>query len=148
MQVQASSAKLVDSSVLTLTTAETKTVPSEHALPPLLNGMSVVDVSYPSALFVYNDVIKDVAADVTMNNAADHASVTTYITTVVDELVHEDETKILESDVIADMEEDAVDEAVGQSGVENDDGHAACEKIVATTDENVVETISHTTTHT
>jgi hypothetical protein len=37
------------------------------------------------------------------------------------------------------MAEDAVDEAVGQSSVENDDGHAAGEKIIATADENVVE---------
>lgn len=31
--------------------------------------------------------------------------------------------KSVESDVIADMAEDAVDEAVAQSGVKNDDGH-------------------------
>ena len=34
MQVQASSVKLADTSVLTLTTAEVKTVPPEPALPP------------------------------------------------------------------------------------------------------------------
>ena len=39
-----------------------------------------------------------------------------------------------------------MDEVVGQSGVENDDGHAAGEEIVATCDENVVEHVSHTTT--
>ena len=146
MQVQASSAKLVDTSVLTSTTAEAKTVPLEPALPPLLNVVSVVDVPYPFALLVCSDVIKDVAADATMNKAADHASVTTDIATVVEEIVHEDGNKAVEFDVIADIAEDAVDEAVGQSDVENDDGHAVGEEIVATCDENVIEHVSHITT--
>ena len=82
-----------------------------------------------------------------MNKAADHASVTTDITTVVEEIVHEDGNKALEPDVIADMAEDLVDEAVGQSGVENDDRHGADEEIGTTADENMVEQVSHTTTH-
>jgi hypothetical protein len=135
MQAQTSSTKLVDTSVLTSTTVEAKTPCRNLSLPPLLNVVIVVDV--PS--LCYSDVIKDLAADATMNKAADHASFTTDIATMVDEIVHEDENKALESDVIADMTEDAVDEAVGQSGVENDDGHATDEEIVPTADENVVE---------
>ena len=146
MQAQVSTAKLVDTLVLTSTTAEAKTVPPESALPPLLNVVSVVDMPCPSALLVCSDVIKDVAADATMNKAANHASVTTDIATVVEEIVHEDGNKAVESNVIADIAEDAVDEAVGQSDVENNDGHATGEEIVATCDENVVEYVSHTTT--
>ena len=113
----------------------------------LLNVVSVVDVPSSSTLFIYSDVIKNVAADATMNKAADHASVTTDIGTVVEDIVDEDGNTTLESDVIADMAKDAVDEAVGQFGVENDDEHAAGGKIVATTDENVVDHVSHTTSH-
>ena len=54
----------------------------------------------------------------------------------------------LTPDVIADMAEDAIDEAVAQSGVENDDGHGAGEEIVGAADENVVDHVSHTSTHT
>ena len=43
MQAQASSAKLVDTSVLTSTAAEAKTVPPEHALILILNVLSVVN---------------------------------------------------------------------------------------------------------
>ena len=82
----------------------------------------------------------------TMNKAADHSSVTTDIVTVVEEIVHEDGNKAMESDVKANIAEDAVDEAVGQSVVENDNGHAMGEETVATCDENVVEQVSHTTT--
>ena len=123
----------------TSTMAEAKTVPPELALPPLLNVVSVVDVPCPFALLVCSNVIKDVAADATMNKAADHANVTTDIATVVEEIMYEDGNKAVESDVIVDIAKVAVDEAVGQSGVENDDGHAADEKIVAIGDENVVE---------
>ena len=146
MQAQASSVKLVDTSILTSTTAEAKTVPPEPALPPLLNVVSVMDVLCPSALLVCSDVIKDVAVDANMNKVADHANITTDIATVVEEIVHEDGNKAVESDVIADIAEDAVDKAVGQSNVENDDGHAMGEEIVTTCDENVVEHVSHTTT--
>ena len=90
MQAQASSAKLVDTSKLTSTMAEAKTVPLEHALLPLLNVVSIVDVPCPSALLVCSDVIKDVALDATMNKAAYHGSVTTDIITVVEEILHKD----------------------------------------------------------
>jgi hypothetical protein len=66
---------------------------------------------------------------------------------VVEEIVHKDGNQTLELHVNADMAEEAVDEAVGQPGVENDDGHAAGEEIVAISDENVVEHVSHITTH-
>ena len=82
-----------------------------------------------------------------MNKAADHANVTTDITAVVEEIVHEDGNKALESDVIADMAEDLVDEVIGPSDVENDDGHGAGKEIGSTADENMVEQVSHTTTH-
>ena len=82
-----------------------------------------------------------------MNKAANHDRIITDIATVVEEIVHENENKILESDVIADMAEDAIDEAVGQFGVENDDGHAMDEEIVVIVDENVVEHVSYTTSH-
>ena len=147
MQAQASVAKLVDTPLLTSTTAEVKMVPPEPTLTSLLNAVNVVDVPSLPALVVCSDVIKDVASDATMNNAADHASVTTDITTVVEEIVHKDGNKTLESDVVVDMAEDLVDEAVGQSGVENDYGHGADEEIGATADENMVEQVSHTTTH-
>ena len=52
--------------------------------------------------------------------------------------MHKDNNKALESDIIANMAEDTVYEAVGQSSVENDDEHTTGEKIVATADENVV----------
>ena len=120
MQVQVSSTKLVYTSVWTSTTAEVRTVPSKSALAPLLNVVSVVDVLSRYALFVCSDVIKDVATDATMNKAADQACVTTNIAMVVEEIIHENEKKILESDVIVDLAVDIVDETVGQSGVEND----------------------------
>ena len=120
-------------------------VPPELALPPLLNVVSIVDVPCPSALLICSDVIKDVAADATMNKAADHASVTIDIATVVEKIVHEDGNKAVESDVIAYIADDAVNETIGQSGVENDDGHAADEEIIAIGDENVVEQVSYTT---
>ena len=41
-------AKLVDTSMLTSTTAEAKMVPPEPALPLMLNVVSVVDVPSPS----------------------------------------------------------------------------------------------------
>ena len=109
--------------------------------------MSVVDLPSPFTLIVWSDFIKDVAAHATMNKVANHASVTTDITTVVEKIVYEDGNKILKSDIIVDMADDAIDESVGQSGVENDDGHAADDEIVVTVDENVVEHVSHTTTH-
>jgi hypothetical protein len=99
-----------------------------------LNVVSVVDVPSSSTLLVCNDVIKNIAADATTNKATDHVSFTTDIATVVEEIVHENENKTLKSDVIVDMADDAVDEAVGQSGVEIDDGHVADKEIVATAD--------------
>jgi hypothetical protein len=77
MQAQASSAKLVDTSELTSTTAEVKTVPPELFPPSLLNVVNVVDMPSSFALFVCGDVIKNVAADATINKAADHANFTT-----------------------------------------------------------------------
>ena len=147
MQAQASFAKLVDTSVLMSTAVEVKTVPPEPTLPLLFNVVSVVDVSSPFALLVCNNVIEDILADATMNKAAYHGNITTDIITVVKEIMHNDENKALESDIIVDMAEDVVDEAVGQSGVENDNGHAADEEIVATADENVIEQVSYTITH-
>ena len=52
MQTYASSAKLVDPSVLTSTMAEAKMVPPEPALLSMLNVVSVVDVSSLFALLV------------------------------------------------------------------------------------------------
>ena len=98
-------------------------------------------------MFVYSKVIKDVAADATLNMAANHAIITTDIATVVENIVHENKNKTFESDVITDMAEDAVDDEVGQSGVENDDKHVAGDEIIAITDENVIEHVSHTTTY-
>ena len=126
---------------------EAKTVPPEPTLPLLFNVVSVVDVSSPFALLVCNNVIEDILADATMNKAAYHGNITTDIITVVKEIMYNDENKALESDIIVDMAEDVVDEAVGQSGVENDNGHAADEEIVATADENVIEQVSYTITH-
>lgn len=82
-----------------------------------------------------------------MNKAVHHANITTDIATVVKDIVHEVENKALKFDVIVDMTEDVVDETVGESGVENDDMHAADEEIIATADENVVEQVSHIITH-
>lgn len=118
--------------MLTSTTAKAKTVPPESLLLPLLNVVSVVDVSSPSVLIVCSDVIKDVTTDVTMNVFTDHVNVKKDIATLVEEMVHEEAIKALESDVIADMADDVVDEEVGQSGVENDDRHAAAEEIIVT----------------
>lgn len=98
-------------------------------------------------MFVCSKVIKDVAADATMNMAANHAIITTDIAMVVENIVHENKNKTFESDVITDMAEDAVDNEVGQSGVENDDKHAAGDEIIAIADENVIEHVSHTTTY-
>ena len=49
----------------------------------------------------------------TRNKAADQTNVTTDIATVLEDIVHEDKNKAVESDVIADKVEGAVDEAVG-----------------------------------
>ena len=133
--------------VVSSTTADAKTVPLEFALSPVLNVVSVVDVSFFFTLLVYIDVIKDIVTDVIMNKVADHANITTVIATMVEEIVHEDVKKALKVNVIADMAEDVVDEAVGQYGVDNDDRHAAGEEIVVTADENVVEHVLHITTY-
>ena len=145
MQTQTSSAKLVDTSVLTSTTAVVKTVPPKLVHPPMLNVCKCCGylVTFCIACLqrrhqILNSKL-DVAADVTMNKKANHANVTTESVTVVEEIVHEDGNKTLESGVIANMAEDTVDETVGHSGVENDDGYVAGEEIVATTNENVVE---------
>ena len=95
----------------------------------MLNILSVVDVSSLSTLLICSNVAKDVAADTTINKAADHAIETTNIVTVMEEIVYKDENKALKSDFIIDMMENAVDEAVGQSEVENDDGHAVESKL-------------------
>ena len=92
----------------------------------------------PSALLVCSDIIKDFATDVIMNKKTDHTRVATNIAMVVEEIMHKDENKTLETNVIADMAEDAIHEEVGQPCVKNDVRHAKCEKIVTTTDENVV----------
>lgn len=68
-----------------------------------------MDVPCLSALYVCSDGVKDVAANATTNKVADHANVTTDITTVVEEILHEDKNKAVDSDVIADMTENAVD---------------------------------------
>jgi hypothetical protein len=99
-----------------------------------LSVVSVVDVLSHSVLFVCSDVIKDVTTDATIKKATDHANFTKDIAMVVEEIVHENGNKALESNIVVDMAENVVDQAVGQSGVENDDIHAADEKIVATAD--------------
>lgn len=85
----------------------------EHAPLPLLNVGSVVNVQSHSALLVCSDGVKDVAVDATTNKVTYHISVTTDIATVLEDIVHEDKNKAVESDVIADKVEGAVDEAVG-----------------------------------
>ena len=109
IQAQTSYATLVPTPVLTSTTAKAMMVPPEPASTPLLNVIRVVDV--PSILALL-DVVVDVAADVTMNKAADYANVSTDIDTVVEEIGHDDGKKSVESDIIVDMTEDIVDEAV------------------------------------
>ena len=104
---------------------------------PLLNVINVVDVSSPSTLHV--------AGDATTKKVADHASVTTDIATVVEEILHDDGNNAVDFDVILDLTEGAVDEAIRHVMTKNDDGHAAGEEIVAITDENVVKHVSHTT---
>ena len=128
--------------MLTSTTAEAKTVPPEPAPTFVLNVVRVVDVPSTSTLLVGSDVIVDVAADATLNKAAEHASVSTDIGTVVEGIWHEDGKKSVEPNVIADMADDAVDDAIAQSCVENDDGHEADEKIVVAADDNVVDHVS------
>ena len=147
IQAQTSYVKLVRAPVLTSTAAEAKTVPPELAPTPLLNVIRVVDMSSTSALLGGSDVVVNVAIDATMNKVADHANVSTNIGTVVEEIGHEDGKKSVKSDVIADMAEDAVVEAVAQSAMKNDDGYRASEEIVGTADENVVDQVSHTSTH-
>lgn len=53
----------------------------------------------------------------------------------------------MDYDVIADLTEGAVYEALRQAMAENDDGHAAGKEVVATTNGNVVEQVLHTITH-
>ena len=133
--------------MLTSTTAEAKTVPLEPAPTPLLNVVRVVDVPSTSTLVVGSDVIADVAADATLNKAAEHASVNTDIGTVVEDIGLKEGTKSVIADVIAEliaMSEDAVDDAIAQSGVENDDGHGAGEEILVAADDNVVDQVSQT----
>ena len=147
IQAQTSYAKLVPPPVLTSTAAEAKTVPPELAPTPLFNVIRIVDVPSTSALFVGSDIVVNVAADATMNKAAEHPNFSTNIGTVVKKIGQEDGKKSVEPDVIADMAEDALDEAVAQSGVENDDGHRASEEIVGAANENVVDQVSHTSTY-
>ncbi len=137
----------METPVLTSTTAEAKTVALEPAPTPLLNVVCVVDVPSTSTLVVGSDVIADVAADATLNKAAEHASVNTDIGTVVEDIGLKEGTKSVIADVIAEliaMSEDAVDDAIAQSGVENDDGHGAGEEILVAADDNVVDQVSQT----
>ena len=113
----------------------------------MLNVVNVVDVSSPSALHVCNDGVKDVTADATTNKVANHAIVTMDIATVMEEILHENENKAVDFDVITDVTEGTVDEALRQAMAENNDGHATGKEIVATGDENVVEQVSHITIH-
>ena len=99
-------------------TAKAKTVPLEFVLPSFLSVVSVVDILSPSALTVCSDIIKNFAADVSMNVITDYANITNDIAMVVEEIVDDDGYKAVESDIIADMVEDAVVEAVGQINVE------------------------------
>lgn len=145
MQAQAPSTKFVETLVLISTTTKEKLLPLEPLLPPLLNVVSVLSSS--STLIGCSNVIKDVTTDITINVVSDHDNVSKDIATLVKETVHEDAINAVESDVIVDMAEDIVDDAVGQSGVENNDGHAAAEEIVVTRNENVVDHVLHTLTH-
>ena len=147
IQAQASYAILGPTPVVTSTAAEANTVSPEPAPTPLLNVIRVVDVPSTSALLVGSDVAVDVAPDATINKTADDVHVSTDIDTVVEKIGHEDGKKSVEPDVIGDMAEDVVDDAVAQSGVENDDGHGAGEEIIGAAEENVVDQVSHTSTH-
>ena len=143
--MQESASKLVETPMLTSTTAEAKTVPLEPAPTPLLNVVRVVDVPSTSTLVVGSDVITDVAADATLNKAAKHASVNTDIGTVVEDIRLKEGTKSVIADVIAEfiaISEDVVDDAIAQSGVKNDDGHGVGEEIVVAADDNVVDRVS------
>ena len=95
--MQASASKLVEISVLTSTTAETKTVSLEPAPAPLLNVVRVVDVPSTLTLLVSSVVIVDGAADATLNKAAEHDNVSTEIDTVVEDIVQEDGKTLVEN---------------------------------------------------
>ena len=126
MYAQTLSAKLVDTSSLTSTTAEAWTVSPEPA--PLPSHF---------ALFVCTDDVKDVAVDASTNKVTDHANINMDIVTVVEEILHEDGIKTMND--IVDLAEGVANEAFGKAMAENDDGHAADKEIVTTADENVVE---------
>ena len=113
----------------------------------MLNVVSVVDVPFPFVLHICSHGVKDVVAHASTNKVADHANITMDIATLVEKILYEDGSKTMDSDVIADMAEDAVDGAFVHVMVKNDNGHATNEKIVATSNENVVEHVLHTTTH-
>ena len=142
--MQASTSKLVETPVLTSTTAIAKTILLEHAATPLLNVACVVDVPSTSTLLVGSDVIADLVADATLNKAAENANVNTDIGTVVEDIRQEDAKKSVIAELIADIAEHAVDDAIAQSGVENDDGHGAGEEILVAADDNVVDQVSQT----
>ena len=80
----------------------------------MLNVVSILDLPSPYALHVCSDGVEDIAADAITNKVADHACVTTNIATVVEEILHEDGNKAVDSDVIHDLTEDAVKEAFGR----------------------------------
>ena len=80
---------------------------------PLLNDVSIVNVPSPSALHVCSDGVKDIAADATTNKVANHANVTTNIATVKEDILHKYGNKAVDSDVIANMSEGTIDEAIG-----------------------------------
>ena len=87
----------------------------------------IVDVPSHYALHVCNDGVKDVAADATTNKVADH--VTTDIATVLEEILHEDENKAMDSDIIIDMTEGVVYEALGQTMAEASTGMQQARKL-------------------
>lgn len=109
MQIQASSAKLVDTLALTSTTTKV----SQNLPHSLLNVFNVVDVPSYSTLHIFCDGVKEVVVDATTNKVAEHANVTTDFTTVVNEILYDNENKVVDSDVIADMTEGVTDEVLG-----------------------------------
>ena len=81
----------------------------------------------------------------TVNKVADHANVTTDIATMEEEIL--DENKAMDSEGIVDLVKGIADKVFGHAMTEIDDGRTAGKEIVVTANENVVEQVSHTTTH-
>jgi hypothetical protein len=135
MQTQASSTELMDTSVLTSTTAEAKTVLPE--LIPLFRikycercahvvSFCIVCLQQRHQRYCGRCHHEQGGKPLQLHHGYRHGG-------GGQEIVHEDGNNALEPDVIADMAEDAVDEAIEQSGVKNDNRHAAGEEIVAIT---------------